>query len=412
MQKKFLTLTVMAVAAVSTLFQSCKDKDNGGGGTNNTPSTTLTGKITANQTLTADKIWTLSGRVIIASGTTLTIEPGTIIKAEGGVGENASALIIARGAKIMAEGTATKPIIFTSVADDIKIGTTAGSNLSPSTIRGLWGGVIVLGAAPISPKTGTTAQIEGIPADVTEGNYGGTNVADNSGVMKFVSIRHGGALIGSGNEINGLTLGGVGNATVIENIEIAGNTDDGIEFFGGSVNVKNAIVLYSGDDSYDVDQSYSGTIDNVIAIAGADTDHTLEIDGPEGSENNGGLFTLKNGVFMGAATGEFADFRDGAQGTVTNCHFFNYDATADIELDDDKTSQNFKDGKLILTNNSFNATVTIDKIATDKSTSKVSGLATEFIKTNTIGTTKPAGFSKSAFATWTLASHLDLLKDF
>jgi len=150
--------------------------------------------------------------------------------------------------------------------------------------QGLWGGLLVLGNAPCSFEGDVDeAQIEGIPADDTFGLYGGNDPSDNSGVIRYVSVRHGGAVIGENNEINGITLGGVGNGTVIENIEVVANSDDGIEFFGGTVNVTNALVWACGDDLIDIDQAYSGTVSNAIVLAGANSDHGMEIDGPEGS---------------------------------------------------------------------------------------------------------------------------------
>ena len=190
----------------------------------------LAGTYTSDKTLTADKIWKLSGRVFIADGATLTIPAGTIIKAEGGTGTNSSFIAIARGGKIDAQGTADKPIIMTSVADDIAVGQRNGSNLDASTV-GLWGGLLVLGKAPGSFKNDVVEyQIEGIPTEEKNGLYGGNDPADNSGTIKYLSIRHGGTSIGEDNEINGLTLGGVGTGTTISHVEIVGNQDDGIEF--------------------------------------------------------------------------------------------------------------------------------------------------------------------------------------
>ena len=142
----------------------------------------------------------------------------------------ASALIIARGGKLIAQGTAELPIIFTSIDDQLTPGMITSPNLTESN-NALWGGLIVLGYAPISAGDGDTeAQIEGIPADDLFGRFGGADAADNSGVIKYVSVRHGGALIGADNEINGITFGGVGNGTVVENIEVVANLDDGVEF--------------------------------------------------------------------------------------------------------------------------------------------------------------------------------------
>lgn len=260
----------------------------------------VTGNITANTTWKSGKVYILKSRIAVVSGVTLTIEPGVVIKGGMGSGANATALIIARGAKIMAEGTATSPIIFTSVSDDIMPGQIASPNLDV-TMDGLWGGLIVLGNAPISVKTGETGQIEGIPVSDQNGLYGGTNASDNSGVIKYVSIRHGGANIGEGNEINGLTLGGVGSGTVIENVEIIANQDDGIEWFGGTVNVKNAIVWNVNDDAIDADQNWTGTLDNFVVIN--PEDKCFELDGPEGAAATKN-YTIKNGtVQAGRAVG-------------------------------------------------------------------------------------------------------------
>ena len=282
--------------------------------------------IDSDMTLTNDVIWQLQGRTSVTYGTTLTIQLGTVIKGDAGTGANASALIIARGAKIMAQGTAEQPIIFTSIADDIQPGQRHGSTLS-STINGLWGGVIVLGNAPISAANDTW-QIEGIPASDANGLYGGTVVTDDSGVLSYVSIRHGGANIGEGNEINGLTLGGVGSGTIINNIEIVANQDDGIEFFGGTVNVSNLLLWNIGDDCVDIDQAYSGTVDNVLVVPGDIADHALEIDGGEGSWNDS--FTLTN-CEVAADTAQ-AHFRAAAQGYVTLFGNVNIETDADTDV--------------------------------------------------------------------------------
>jgi len=294
----------------------------------------LAGIIIKDTTLTADRIWELSGRVIMEANTTITIQEGTIVKGREGQGVNASALIISRGAKIIVNGTAEKPVIFTSVLDNIKVGEKAGTNLT-KTDNSKWGGLIILGKAPISAGNGDTeSTIEGLPADETYAKYGGDAATDNSGTLKYVSIRHGGSLIGEGNEINGLTLGGVGSGTVMENIEIFATLDDGVELFGGSVNIKNLLVTWQGDDGVDIDQSYSGTVENfsVVHGKGVGTDEGLEVDGPEGASNKGGLFTLKNGtVINDGMEGTPGDFKAQAQGTVQNILFQGY-TTAQIKI--------------------------------------------------------------------------------
>ena len=164
------------------------------------------GNGTGTTTWKSGKTYYLQGFVFVNEGQILSIEPGCVIKGKAGQGENASALIVSRGGKIIAEGNADNPIIFTAEADDL--------NGSVSiTDRGLWGGLIVLGKAELNSSPGES-QIEGIPTSESRGRYGGNDDNDNSGVLKYISIRHGGTDIGEGNEINGLTLGGVGSNTV------------------------------------------------------------------------------------------------------------------------------------------------------------------------------------------------------
>lgn len=355
-------LVLSALIASSLVFTGCfKDDDtpiiieevtiinnNGNGGTGEEcPIIAVTGAIVSNTTWTNDNIYQLNQKVVVDNGAILTIEPGTIIKGSPGTGSLASALIIARGSQINAVGTATQPIIFTSTGDNITCGETAGTNLDEND-RGLWGGLIVLGNAPCSFSGDITeAQIEGIPADDTFGLYGGSDAADNSGVLQYVSIRHGGALIGEGNEINGLTLGGVGTGTVINNIEVVANVDDGIEFFGGTVNASNLLVWAQGDDALDIDQAYSGVINNAVVVLGDFSDHAFEIDGPEGSA--AGAFTLENATIIGntvTENGEYADYRSGATGTTNNIYAFGFKDSSDVELDNDGVATNYNNGDL------------------------------------------------------------------
>jgi hypothetical protein len=225
-----------------------------------------------NVTWTADEDYMLEGFVFVNPGQTLTIEPGTVIRAKTGQGENASALIISRGAKIIAEGTPDKPIIFTVEGDDLE-----GS--VPIESRGLWGGLIILGNAQLNSEF-NESKIEGIPLSETRGIYGGSVNNDNSGILKYVSIRHGGTNIGENNEINGLTLGGVGSGTTIEYVEVISNLDDGFEFFGGTVNCKYLASAFCGDDAFDFDEGYRGKGQFWLAIqAPALGDNVAEHDG-------------------------------------------------------------------------------------------------------------------------------------
>ena len=162
-----------------------------------------------------------------------------------------------------------------------------------------------------------------------------------------MSIRHGGALIGEGNEINGLTLGGVGNKTVIDHVEVVANVDDGVEFFGGTVNASNLLVWAAGDDAIDIDQAYSGTIDNAVVVLGEASDHAFEIDGPEGTATDS--FILQNATIIGnnvTANGEYADYRSGAMGETNNIYAYDFKAESDVELDNDGVATNYNDGLL------------------------------------------------------------------
>ena len=206
----------------------------------------------SNVVWTADNEYVLNGLVFVDEGATLTIQPGTIIKGMPGQGENASALVVARGGKIFASGTPDQPIVFTAQADDV-----SDADDLPLDARGLWGGVIILGRATLNSEPGETP-IEGIPTTEPRGLYGGSDDGDNSGVFRYVSIRHGGTDIGAGNEINGLTMGGVGSGTLIEFVEVYNNQDDGFEWFGGTVNTKNLVSAFNGDDAFDYDEGFRG----------------------------------------------------------------------------------------------------------------------------------------------------------
>lgn len=370
------------------------------------PSITVSGDITTNTTWTNDKIVYLDGRVIIQSPAELTIMPGTVIKGLAGSESNAAVLVVGVGGKIHAVGTAGQPIIFTSEDDRIVPGQIVSPNLTVNN-KGLWGGVIILGDAPISPTTGTTAEIEGIPAGTLGATYGGNDVADNSGEFQYCSVRHGGVIIGAGNEINGLTLGGVGNGTTIDHVEVYANLDDGIEFFGGSVNVSDAIVVKIDDDSYDVDQAYSGTVSNFMAIINPTGDgDAFEIDGPEGASNNTGTFTFDKGYIVGSSSStssDYAVFKSNAQGTLQNVHFTNFNAAAKVKVNGSGAYANY-DGtgssSITITNNTFSVSSVTglfdsDQVGFDNSI---------FNGANTTASGLTNGFDMTQFTGWSLAS--------
>ena len=247
LQRLLPFMLVAALAANTTTFTSCKkDKDPAPVDTTTPPTERiLTGEITADKTIDNGGVWTLKGYVYVKAGATLKIQEGTIIKSDL---IQKGALIVERGGKIMAEGTASAPIVFTS-------GQPKGQRRP-----GDWGGIIILGKAPTNRTSEPT--IEG----GVDRQYGGTDANDNSGVLKYVRIEFGGIAASPGSEINGLTCGAVGAGTVIDHIMVSYGNDDGYEFFGGTVNAKNLISFASSDDDFDFDYGYTGKIQYGLAV--------------------------------------------------------------------------------------------------------------------------------------------------
>ena len=324
-----------------------------------------------NVTWTADNIYLLNGFVFVEDGAMLTIEAGTVIKGKPGQGENSSALIIARGAKIFANGTATNPIIFTAEADDVN-----DLNDLPLDARGLWGGVIILGKAVIN-VAGGEENIEGIPTTETRGIYGGTDDDDNSGVFRYVSIRHGGTNIGANNEINGLTMGAVGRGTTIEFVEVINNADDGYEWFGGTVNTRYLVSAFNDDDGFDYDEGWRGKNQFWFLLQDAQQ-------AGSGGEHDGGttpedgqpyaIPVVYNATYIGSgasstnARNDFAlNIRDNAGGKYYNSIFTDFFGRAvqveDLASGEDSRSR-LEAGDLVLQNNlwfGFGAGATVDQ---------------------------------------------------
>ena len=210
----------------------------------------VTAPITKNTTWTSGNIYVIAGPIYVKTGFTLTIQPGTVIKGKSTVSN--SSLIIQRGAKIMAQGTVSNPIVFTSDK-------TAGNRNI-----GDWGGIILLGKAKINPTGGVT-NIEGLAASL-DNEYGGTDDDDNSGVMTYCRIEFAGYIFAPDKEINGLTFGGVGRATTIHHIQVSYSNDDSYEWFGGTVNATHLVAFKGLDDDFDTDFGYSGTLQFCLGI--------------------------------------------------------------------------------------------------------------------------------------------------
>ncbi|HKJ43930.1 MAG TPA: hypothetical protein VKA27_17665, partial [Sunxiuqinia sp.] len=301
---------------------------------------------TGTVTWSNDTIYVLRGFIFVNPGQTLTIQAGTIIKGQPGQGAGASALIISRGAKIMAKGTADAPIIMTGLADDLN-----GS--LPDDANQTWGGLIILGKATTSNVAeGGEKSIEGIPETEARGLYGGTDDADNSGDLEYVSVRHGGSVIGADNEINGISLGAVGSKTILDHIEVFSNFDDGIEFFGGAPNVKHAVLSYTGDDGLDEDEGFHGTVQYALVWKKASVNESSD---PRGSEDDGGvganeaarpfatvanvnvtLFNEGTNDNLTPNNKQTIYMRDGWAGRWINSIFYGFDGPIDMERRTDK----------------------------------------------------------------------------
>jgi hypothetical protein len=326
--------------------------------------------INEDTTWTNDRIWIMDGKIVVQDQITLTIQPGTIIKSTSLTGVDSTALIVAKGGKIRAIGTADSPIIFTDIEDQLDYTHNGVSPNRVATDTGKWGGIILLGKATVG-EDGGEDDIEGIASGYPWTKYGGTNDADDSGVMSYVSIRHNGIAISEGNEIQGLTMGGVGSATTISNIEVVGSDDDGIEIFGGTVNVTNLVIYANTDDAVDLDEGYAGTITNVVVQTKAATDNIFEIDGTEDSTDaNDGQFTIKDVTYIGVAgnttkTDQLGHWKSDATGTTENVLYTVMDGQVIEGIDADTysaTATTNAVNTLIFKNFQFQTTTTLAAI--------------------------------------------------
>ncbi|MFD2865279.1 hypothetical protein [Mucilaginibacter antarcticus] len=336
------------------------------------PSNTVevSGDISANTTWSASKMYLIKGFVYVTNGATLTIEPGTIIK-----GDKASkgTLVITRGAKINAAGTAAKPIVFTSNV------ATGGRG------AGDWGGLILLGKAPINFANGVN-NIEGGLTPTGGGDpvkyiqYGGTDANDNSGTLTYVRVEYAGIPFSPDNEINGITLGGVGAGTTIDYVEVYRSGDDAFEFFGGTVNAKHLLAIGTTDDDFDTDNGYSGNIQFGLAqraqvVADFSGSNGFESDNDATGSNNqpqtravfsnmtivGPLFAATATAPGGSLSNINANYQHAAQIrrnssiSIANSVFANY--FEGIYIDESTvatagaTTKNYTDGNLVFIDN-------------------------------------------------------------
>ncbi|GAB4402845.1 MAG: hypothetical protein OHK0053_27110 [Microscillaceae bacterium] len=392
-------------------------------------------------TMYSDTVYVLRGFVFVngnkdgannnTTPQTLIIQPGTVIKGQPGAGSGASALIVARGGKIEANGTANAPIIMTALSDDLD-----RTDDLPFGLDSQWGSLLVLGSARINGTAdvvGGESAVEGIPTTEPRGLYGGTNDADNSGTLRYISLRHGGAEIGASNEINGLSMGAVGNGTTIEYIEVFSNFDDGYEWFGGTVNAKYLIAAYAGDDAIDWDQGFTGKVQYLLVAQ--EPAATASPKGGRGCECNGVVNgatidynstpisnpIIANATFIGAGAGasegQVFEFRQGSAGRVYNSIFFNFSSGVRVNgvsaTEAVESETRLDAGQLLFVNNIFgqvNSGTTLANVAVATSATDNAALKTKIesmlanngnIYNNTIGLVNPvvaAGFDPGLVA--------------
>ncbi len=317
----------------------------------------VTTDITASETWTADNEYILTQPIYVASGATLTIEPGTVVRGEpqsiAGANDPGT-LIITRGSKLRAIGTKFKPIVFTNLDDNV--GGNPGtfpydSPLNALPITGTWGGLIVLGRTyvanntPGAPNAAREVQIEGLTAVGGLGLYGNCMASpvfpdcdDDSGVISYLSIRYGGFNLSANNEINGLTLGAVGRSTEIDHVEVFQNKDDGIEFFGGTVGVHHVAAISGGDDGLDYDEGFRGKVQFAFVMQGTPgNDKSDKGAEQDGGNNPGGsqpfaIPTMYNLTFVGLGQKDYTarptntalHYRDNAGGRDYNSFFADF----------------------------------------------------------------------------------------
>ena len=312
---------------------------------------TVSTDITTTQSWSSNNVYTLTKPIFVRNGATLTIGPGTVIRGEKEVTTDPGALVVSRGAKIRAMGTAEAPIVMTDISDNLVAGSVATGRYA-SINNGWterWGGLILLGETYIatgvdtntpSPDCALELQIEGLEPFGEFSKYGGCDDDDDSGEVHFVNIRYGGFELGDANEINGLTMGAVGRGTEIDHVEVFQNKDDGFEFFGGTVNTKYMVVWMVGDDGFDWDEGFRGKGQFWLNVQGpigeADkSDKGAEMDGAGGdSSQPSAIPTIYNTTYVGHGKGLLMNsvpdkntplhFRDGTGGRYFNSLFMDF----------------------------------------------------------------------------------------
>ena len=386
MKKSFFRLLTLALLAgtVSTTFISCSSDDDSSTEITN-PSTfvldrnNLKGEITNGEVVLESGTYKLTGRLIVRNGATLRIKPGVVIEATNPSSatayEEVRFISIAQGAKIFVEGTATNPVIMTAT----------------SKAPGKWGGLVLAGKAPINKGTTATTEVGGELA------YGGSDVNDNSGSIQYLRIEYAGFAYNADKEFNGLSLFGVGKGTVIKNVQAYESSDDGFEWFGGTVDASNLVVINThkdvGDDMFDWTEGWNGTGQNWYGKKTNAGNRGIEAD----NNSNNPLATpissptIKNMTLIGAgkegAEPQGIKLRVGSHGTFDNVVLSNWNVGFDIQHDESIAA--IATGKLKATNvkfdnvttksvgkNTKNETVDVSNAYTESSTANGAGNGT------------------------------------
>lgn len=278
----------------------------GGAGGDDFDPENISGDISTSMTWTADQEYTLTGLTFVTNDSVLTIEPGTVIR--GDSRDTPAALIITRGSRLEAAGTAEDPIVFTSVS-------AAGTRLP-----GQWGGVALLGGAPTNVQN---PLLEGIEALEGRGAYGGDDAAHDCGTLNYVRIEFAGYLLSPDNELNGLTVAGCGSETSLDFIQVHRGSDDGIEFFGGTADVKHAVLSNNQDDSLDWDFGWVGRGQFLVVKhddSTSDTGFEADNGNPATEATPRSAPTIYNATLIGseASTSPGMNLRRGTWGIIRN----------------------------------------------------------------------------------------------
>lgn len=308
---------VASLLFLGVIFTSCSSDDDNNGPT--APATgVLEGNITADITLNAATVYTLRGSTYVKPGVTLTIPAGTRIEADVDF-EEVAFLGIEKGAKMIAQGTAANPIVFTSNSN----------NPAPQD----WGGIVICGNA--ITNLGANAQ-----AEVTGLTYGGNNPADNSGIYSHIIVEYSGNLINDDAEFNGVTFYAVGSGTTVNNILVYQGSDDGFEWFGGSVNATNLAAIGCQDDSFDWTEGWNGTVSNLYSDQSSATGLSADSRGIEADNNQTNPLlapisnpTISNVTLIGRNIADVAKeggmwLRRGTHATISNAYIVNFKSTA------------------------------------------------------------------------------------